>query len=195
MATTKAMPMVMNSANQVKEIVDWSGVEDLSGKVYCAYDKDNFYIAAEVTDDIFCDSDERERTYWCDGLQFAFANLNKSGQKKTEYGIAQVNGKPKIDRYFFIGVDTGIVGMLDVKEYEGTELKVTRNGNVTVYEAKFPWEQIYGEKIDISKRNSVYFSVLINENEGFGRAGWIEYCGGIGGSKDPGQYIKVKLEK
>ena len=191
----KDMPMVMNSAGQVKQISDWSGTDDLSGNVYCAYDKENFYIAAEVTDDIFCDIDDRDRAYAVDGLQFAFANLNKSGQKKTEYGIAIVNGKPKIDRYYYIGVDTGIVGMLDVKVYEGTELKVTRNGNKTVYEGKFPWEQIYGEKTDISKRSSVYFSVLINENDGFGRAGWIEYCGGIGGSKDPGQYIEVKLEK
>ena len=191
----KDMPMVINKAGQVKQITDWGGTDDLSGNVYCAYDKDTFYIAAEVTDDIFCDIDERERTYCCDGLQFAFANVNKSGQKKTEYGIAMVNGKPKIDRFFFIGVDTEFVGMVDVKEYKGTELRVTRNGNKTVYEAKFPWEQIYGEKIDISKKSVVYFSVLINENDGFGRDGWIEYCGGIGGSKDPGQYIEVRLEK
>ena len=70
-----------------------------------------------------------------------------------------------------------------------------RNGDITVYEAKFPWEQIFGEKIDVFKMTDLVFSILVNENDGLGRTGWIEYAGGIGNGKNPGEFIRVKLNR
>ena len=191
----KQMPLVINNAGQVQRIPNWRGPDDLSGKVYCAYDSENFYIAAEVRDNFLGDKDEKERVWACDSIQFAFAKNNITGMARTEYGIAQVNGKSKIDRYSFMGVDEGMIGFVDVNSYGGAELKVSRDGGVTVYEAKFPWEQIYGERIDVSKTDQVFFSILINENDGAGRIGWMEYCGGIGLAKDAGQFIPLKLQK
>ena len=37
--------------------------------------------------------------------------------------------------------------------------------------------------------------MLINDNDGEGRTGWIEYCPGIGNSKDIMEFIKVPLYK
>ena len=39
------------------------------------------------------------------------------------------------------------------------------------------------------------FSILVNENDGLGRTGWIEYAGGIGNGKNPGEFIRVKLNR
>lgn len=191
----KTMPILINKEEQIKLEPDWSGPDDLSAKIYCSFDNDCFYLAAEVQDDILCDVDAQERVWACDSIQFAFAKANNSSAARTEYGIGLVNGTPKVDRYSFIGVDTGILMEEDVTIYEGVELKVTREGTVTTYEAKFPWEQIYGEETDISNLSQVYFSILVNENDGAGRNGWLEYCGGIGEGKDAAQFIPITLHK
>ena len=135
------------------------------------------------------------RAWAVDGIQFAFAKNNVSSAARTEYGIASINGAPKVDRYSFIGVNAGIIDEKDVEVYEGVELAVKRIGNKTVYESKFPWEQIYGEKVDISKMSKVYFSILVNENDGNGRNGWLEYCGGIGSGKNAALFIPIELNK
>lgn len=191
----KAMPMLLNSRDQIKGLPNWGGTDDLSGKMYCAYDKDNFYLAAEVTDDALGAEDEKERIWYCDSIQFSFAKDNKKGMPVTQYGIGILNGKPRMERYSFMGVDTGMIGMIDTKTYEGTELQITRKDNLTIYEAKFPWEQIYGEKIDVGKMSEAYFSIIINENDGAGRIGALEYAGGIYSGSDASQFIPVKLEK
>ncbi len=191
----KSMPMLINNESQIRLQPDWSGPDDLSAKIFCAYDEDNFYIGAEVTDDVLHDEDEMARAWACDSIQFAFAKKNIASAARTEYGIALVNGVPKVDRYSFIGVNTGIINEKDVEIYEGVELQVKREGSRTIYEAKFPWEQIYGEETDVTRLNEVYFSVLVNENDGAGRNGWLEYCGGIGDSKNAALFIPVTLEK
>ncbi|MDO5310521.1 MAG: sugar-binding protein, partial [Clostridia bacterium] len=191
----KSMPMLINNESQIRLQPDWSGPDDLSAKIYCAYDEDNFYIGAEVTDDVLYDEDELARAWACDSIQFAFAKKNIASAVRTEYGIAMVNGVPKVDRYSFIGVNTGIINEKDVETYEGVELQVKREGSRTIYEAKFPWEQIYGEETDVTRLDEVYFSVLVNENDGAGRNGWLEYCGGIGDSKNAALFIPVTLDK
>ena len=191
----KNIPLILNSEKQVVGIDNWGGKEDLSGKIYCAYDKDNFYLAAEVLDDVWGSHDDAKRAWYVDGLQFAFARDNVSSSAMTDYGIAMIDGEPVIDRYSFMGFMAGVIGEKDAKQFDGIEFIAVRNGNKTVYEAKFPWEQIYGEKIDVSKMKDVCFSILINENDGEGRKGWIEYAGGIGNGKNPGEFIRLTLNR
>ena len=192
----KQMPMVINNASQVKLSPDWSGPEDLSAKVYCAYDKDNFYLAAEVVDDIMCDVEALGRAWAVDSIQFSFAKENVASSAITEYGIAQVNGKAKVDRYSFIGVNEGIMMEKDVNTYDDVQLEVKREGNKTIYESKVPWKQIYADAIDdVTALDKVYFSLLVNENDGAGRHGWLEYCAGIGEGKNAALFIPVELSK
>ena len=191
----KNMPMVLNSESQVRLNPEWTGKEDLSAKIYCAYDKDNFYLAAEVLDDIWGNQDDLKRAWYVDGLQFGFARENSSSSAMTDYGMAMIDGEPVIDRYSFMGFMAGVIGEKDSKQFEGIEFMAKRNGDITVYEAKFPWEQIFGEKIDVFKMTDLVFSILVNENDGLGRTGWIEYAGGIGNGKNPGEFIRVKLNR
>lgn len=191
--TTAAMKVAY--ADQAEYLQGWRGTSDLSGKVYLGYDADNFYLAAEVTDDIEYDVDELNRIYVCDSIQFAFTNVRKAGATRTEYGLGLLNGKPQIARYSFISADTEIVGVKDNQSYDDIEYMVRRNGNKTVYECKIPWTQIYGKEINVADYDSMFFSFLINENDGKGRAGWMEYGSGIGYAKQPELFIKIPVQK
>lgn len=190
----KAMPILINNESQVVQEPDWSGPEDLTARVYCQYDADNFYLAAEVQDDVECDNDALGRVWACDSFQFAFSKELSSSAARTEYGIGLVNGEPKVDRYSYM-VPRENLNEKDVDVYEGVELKISRAGTTTIYESKFPWSQIYGDDMDMSKENEICFSIMINENDGEGRHGWLEYCSGIGLAKDPGKYISIKLSR
>ena len=176
-------------------MTDWKGTDDLSGSIYCMWDDDYFYIGAEVTDDVLGDSDEENRVWACDSIQFAFAEDDKSARGRTEYGIGLIDGKSVVDRYAYIPVDTDITGISDDMNLEGIEAEVTRSGNKTYYEAKFPWKQIYGHDVNTSLKKFVRFSVLINDNDGAGRRGWLEYCPGIGYTKDASLFVEFPILK
>ena len=64
------------------------------------------------------------------------------------------------------------------------ELVIKRIGDVTYYEASIPWSEITIKDIDFDIVEKIGFSMLINDNDGEGRKGWIEYASGIGLSKD-----------
>ena len=190
-------PFKLIYKSQVVQIEDWRGVEDVGGNAYCMYDKDSFYICAEITDNLLGDNDELERIWANDSIQFAFAPERIKGGIRTEYGIGLVNGETKIERYSFVTVDTGITGVHDKQELSALQYVVKRDeeNKKTIYEAKVPWSEIYGKDFNVFRYDSLYFSMIVNDNDGEGRRGWIEFCPGIGGSKDPSQFIDVPLLK
>ena len=63
--------------------------------------------------------------------------------------------------------------------------KVTRQGNVTVYDITLPLAKL---KISDKPGTLFRFSFLVNENDGQGRVRWIEWMGGIGRSKNPDEF-------
>ena len=74
------------------------------------------------------------------------------------------------------------------------ELQITRSGNKTYYELKLPWEDIYATADDFNRKH-VYFSIILNDNDGRGRRGWLEFCPGIGGAKNAMLFSKVAVGK
>lgn len=190
-------PFKLMYKSQVVQIEKWKGVGDVGGNAYCMYDKDNFYICAEITDNILGDNDKEERIWANDSIQFAFAPEREKNGTRTEYGIGLVNGESKIERYSFVTVDTEIIGMHDNNDFSALRYVVKRDeeNKKTIYEAKIPWTEIYGSDFNIFRYDSLYFSMLVNDNDKEGRRGWIEFCPGIGYSKDPSQFIDVLLLK
>lgn len=191
----KSMPMSFENEEQVKSIKDYGGLDDLSGKAYCMYDDDNFYIAAEITDDKYCGEDSLNRLYACDSLQIAFAKERDSSALRTEYALGSLNGKEQAVRYAYLAIDTTINGVKDNQSYDDIKVAVTRDEEKkkTYYEASIPWTQIYGENMNPSSQRYLYFSILVNDNDGFGRRGWMEYGSGIGAVKNPELFIRVPM--
>lgn len=193
----KETPFRLKYKSQVNNIDPWGGTDDVGGNVYCMYNKDYFYISAEITDNILGDNDEQKRIWANDSIQFAFAPINVKGKPITEYGIGLVDGEEKIERYSYVAVDTGIVGVKDKYDFSAIEVKIRRDEDkkITYYEAKFPWLQIYGDGFNPDKYDSLYMSMLLNDNDLKGRRGWLEYCPGIGGAKDASQFNDTPLIK
>lgn len=183
--------------SQVKNIPDWTGPLDVGGKVYSQWDNDNLYIAAEIDDDVHFTTDEYKRIWYVDSIQIAVTAKKEKTAIRTEFGFGELNGELAMERYSFMGVDTNITGVTDKQNFKDkVKLAVKRDEDKkkTYYEISIPWEELYGEKIKPASRDSLYFSMLVNDNDGPSR-GWIEFCPGIGASKDASQFVTVPMLK
>jgi hypothetical protein len=71
------------------------------------------------------------------------------------------------------------------------ECKITREGEKTVYRIRIPWSELY--PMVYNPKQDLKISLLVNNNDGEGRAGYLNWGGGIGGNeKDPLQYGTLK---
>lgn len=152
----------------------YGGAEDLSADLYTMWDEENFYMALNVTDDVNA-YDEEGGIYWAsDGIQLC---------------MAPDQGDPAV-----MGFGLGMVGDKKVIELETTpnklyagpikaDMEVKRNEaeKLTTYEMCIPWASLYPE-MGYKPRGDVpiVFSILINDNDGAGRHGYLEYGAGVG---------------
>jgi hypothetical protein len=69
-------------------------------------------------------------------------------------------------------------------------LKTVRKGNLTTYHAELP-ASLWG---DAALENGFLFSLLVNDNDGEGRKGWLETSPGLGGTKNASLFRMVFFE-
>ncbi len=67
---------------------------------------------------------------------------------------------------------------------------IRREGSQTLYEVLIP-TQLPGKNVTLPDRFS--FSLLVNDNDGAGRKGWVEWTPGIGMGKDPSQFQPIAI--
>ena len=72
---------------------------------------------------------------------------------------------------------------------------IGREGNNTYYELKIPWSEVAGEDFKPDSGTKIGYSLLVNDNDGNGRKGWIEYASGIGSYKDTNLFTRIELIK
>ncbi|WP_168123473.1 sugar-binding protein [Paenibacillus sp. HB172176] len=156
---------------------NWAGSEDLSADVRFAYDDNRLYIGIKVIDDVH-NAVSGSGLWHGDSVQMAFG---QDGSYGPEYGFSDAGGTPAVWRY---SDGTAVLGPDEV------ELATSRNGNETVYEAAIPWQAIFASK----PVDSLRFSLLVNDNDGSGRKGWIEWTSAIGSSKSGSNLATLGLE-
>jgi hypothetical protein len=164
-------------ADGVVKMTGYTGTEDLSGKVWLTWDKDNLYLSAKIHDDVFYQPAVADGIWQGDSIQFAVSQ-GMPGESKQwyEYGIALTGSGPQVYRWLApTGKSTGLVN--------NAKLQVTRDENAkdTIYELALPWSELQPSEAD---DGLLSFSMLVNDNDGQGRKGWIEWGAGIGGAKD-----------
>ncbi len=173
----------------------WSGPEDLSLKAKFGWDEDNFYMLAVVKDDVHYNNEAVGNQWVGDGIQYGFEDINDKGGNLTsaftESGIALINGKPETYRW------STLYGELKAGEYDNYEAVINRNEETkeTIYEMAIPWDEIFYPGYDITANSQLGFSMMVNENDGTGRLGWIRYNYGMGNFKDAKQFGTMKLIK
>ncbi len=175
---------------QIRQITDWKGVDDLSGKVNLMWDYENLYLAAKVRDNVLDTSAKAPNLMWNnDSLQIGIkCDMETSVTAFNELCISKHEGKPTIYRNRAEG--TAIPGL--VTNFEGV-IRRDEDEKITYYEITIPWTELITKNFEIKPDIGIAFSIIINDNDGTGRRGWIELTKGIGYEKNPALFTKLRL--
>ena len=144
------------------------------------WDETNLYLQVAVTDDKFVQPFSGGDTWQGDGVQFAVQPEydRRPEAKYAEFSVALVGGKPEV----FVAHD-------DLGGAKATA-DIAQAGTLTTYRIAVPWAGL-GVKPVLGRTIAV--SMLVNDNDGNGRRGWMEWGDGIGYSKDPALYYDLTL--
>lgn len=183
-----ALPIIINSdilTTNPAGVPGWGGVTDLSATAYVGWNDQGFYFAAEVKDDVQNQPQTEVNIWQGDSIQFSIdAAFNRKPRYDTddyEYGLALTPAGPQVQRWqAAVGKKTGLVAEAKLAVVRDEAAKVTR------YELALPLSEV--EPAVLTGGVSVGFSWMINEDDGAGRDGWVEWTEGIGKTKDPSKY-------
>lgn len=193
--------MYINKESQYKSLIKaqpWRGTNDLSGRFVVEWDEENFYLMADIVDDVHMNDWDGRSTYLGDSLQVGVYYGNQgyivAGQGATTFHQLTI-AKTKDgndEAYRHLSQDNF---WKDEGYWENYECAITRNGNHTYYEFKIPWSSLLKSGQNPIEGNSLGFSAMVNDNDGGGRKGWLEYASGIGETKDTSLFTAIKLIK
>ena len=68
-----------------------------------------------------------------------------------------------------------------------------RDGDDLTYELKCKWSELFGNDYKPELGSVLGFSAVINDNDGGGRRGWMEYGSGIGMYKDVNEFVLMPM--
>lgn len=184
---------LLNRRSQVTSLFDadptrarllWSGPEDLSAEFRLGADAENLLIRVEVTDDRHVQPFRGHEAWQGDNIQLALEFPNPDGL--WEFGLTRLDsGEPEC------GAWSVPPGFDAAKCSKAVRLRTGRDGTRTTYEAVIPLATL-GVTRD-ALRNGFRINLLVNDNDGEGREGWIALAPGIGEKKDAADYPFVMI--
>jgi hypothetical protein len=179
----------------------WSGPEDLSMKVWVAYDEKCFYFAAEVMDDVFIQEHSGQDIWRGDGFQLAFTTQRSAllpvihdigyGPDDYEYGIALTKAGAQSYCWTTAEVNKHLRGPTP-----GIERAVVKAGeHVWHYELAIPWEYLKPLRPEPGRMFGFNFSYIDIDRPGGEVEYWMGLTDGIVGSKNPLLFKTFYLEE
>jgi len=163
------------------KMTGYGGPADLGGTVQIAWDDEHFYLSARIVDDVFAQPFEDEKVWQGDSIQFAVSERppwecgHGSGCTYYEVGLALTGDGPEV--YLWNGARGEKPGKAN-----GAACQIVRQGQTTLYEAAIALKSL---PLFDPKAKTFGLSLLVNDNDGKGRKGWIEWGSGIGQGKNP----------
>ena len=146
-------PIVMNQARDLQPVDAaanklWTGMDDLSMKVYLGYDDQYLYIGAEVTDDIFTVRRFGNNLWAQDAFQISFDPLADAkndalfpaGYDSNDWDYAFAKGTKGPEVFCYKAENDHPDFRLKSLPYPFTVKEISRN--VTHYEVAIPWKGI-----------------------------------------------------
>ena len=175
-----------NGTVEVKDKVGFSGAEDLSGQIWLAADETYLYIAAQIEDQTHAQTESGRDVWKGDGIQFSLAPSSAEDIPQWhEFGLSLTKKGPELWRWMSPeGASTGRIS--------SGQVEAKREGTVTSYECAIPWSDLTSLH---SEAPTFLFSILVNDNDGSSRKGWIEWGSGIGRNKNPSLFRTVQRTK
>ena len=183
--------MTCDDASQIVNIEGWKGDRDLSGDFSILWDDEYLYMYAVVRDEDFMPDFEVSTLWLGDSVLLGFFNdaenqLINDSAKFEEIGLAYMDGVPRAFRYMS---QNGLTTIGEIHQNENFAMECVKGIETLTYELKVKWSELFGYDY-VPKVGSVLgFSALINDNDGNGRRGWIEYAGGIGSAKNANDFV------
>lgn len=188
--------MYADSIENIKEIPDWEGILDLSGKSIVMWDEENYYMCTIVKDDIHVNIADVDSTWNGDCVQFGvfygeqgFVALGQATTTFHEISMAHSTLRGDTVAWRYLSQDN----CYEAGPVADAECAITRGDGETYYEFKIPWNKLLrpGDKPRVGDK--LGFSFLIHDSDAALREGWIEYAGGIGGAKDSSLFTYMTL--
>ncbi|MBE7045095.1 MAG: hypothetical protein E7397_06155 [Ruminococcaceae bacterium] len=154
---------------QVSHFSAYAGPEDLSIYLWYAWSDVGLYLAAEVIDNVH-HTEPAELCWMGDSLQLSQGLGNGFGPE--------------------INFSTDAVTYVNGAVSDAINIKTKVDGTVSTYEMLIPWSLCGGGR---PADGLLPFCVCVNENDGTGRAGWIETAPGIAAGKQSHQFGVLNL--
>ena len=196
---SKMVPLRLTSAQAVR-LAPWTPQEDrIQAEMRLGWDENYLYLVMAVDKADVVESAVGPSGLWNgDSLQIAFDPLRNATKDLQgyqdddyEFAVGLWQGKPVVYMLraaaaLYDSVDKQLGVVPSVKSAIRVE-----NGR-TVYELAFP--RLLVSPFRLQAGSAMRFSLLVNVNNGRGRAGWLELTPGIGQTpKQPGNFIDLVL--
>jgi hypothetical protein len=167
----------------------WKGPEDLSATLQLLWDDQALHVRVCVTDDKHVQNQHGVEVWQSDNVQLAFDGGLRAWQARqdgkslpfTEIGLTRTDTGDEVYRWL---TKEGPV--------PGIRLKTDRQANLTTYEASIPWSELGATTPH--KGDLAGFALIVNEDDGEGRDGWLRFHDGIGVGKDPSRFGVLRFE-
>lgn len=155
------------------------GPEDLSGRACAAWSDDALWLSVDVRDDVHDNEHAAAELWMGDSVQLAIdvdadaaADAGYDDDDR-ELSVAWVDGETRLFAH--------------QGEVAGATAAVRREGDRTRYELRVPLD-------GLAAGRALRASFLVNDADGAGREGWLEWTAGIGREKRPARFGEVALE-
>ncbi|MCV4230566.1 S-layer protein [Virgibacillus sp. LDC1] len=170
----------------------WGGTDDLGILSEVSWDEENLYVRVDVQDDVHHQTLTQGDIWQGDSLQLGIDLAKQDGAASkhvNELGFA-LNQAGAITKWRWRAPDGIAPGSL-----QSVHANVTRDETlkITRYDLTIPFEALHGDGYSFRMDQPIGFALLVNENDGEGRSGFMEFNQGIGTSKDARLYGNLHL--
>ena len=182
----------------------WTGPNDLSSKVYIAYDDNYLYFAATVTDDYFVNITSGNRLFLGDSFQIAIDTLNDAlcpdllggaqgyDENDYEYGIALTEKGPEVFCWTAAKERKKIAGSIRKIPFKVKKV----NKNTWNYELAIPWTDLVPLRPLEGSVFALEYVLIDNDTPGTKKIKCGQMLsGGIVGGKNPSLFKTFILGK
>ena len=163
----------------------WSGPEDLSAAITLERAGGNFVLKAAVTDDRHAQPFPAAEAWKGDSVQFALQLPGQNGFWELCLSLSD-SGKAELT------IPRAPRGYDPNRTAASGTCRIVREGTETRYELRLP-DRALGLTPQLY-RQGFRFNLLVNDNDGEGRDGWLQLAPGIGDEKDPGKFPVILFE-
>lgn len=147
-------------------------------------------LVVEVDDPIHVNTATDMRVWEFDSIQFALDTTGEGyANRCLEFAAAlHENGEASLWKVIAPGLEGDLPGQYSpaTEKVRYGKTQIARKDGKTIYKVSINASELY--PFALGMRIAPRFCLLINNNDGKGRAAYIEWASGIGGAKNPGEF-------